>query len=129
MGGWGCHTGCKIIWESWRCRNFCKPLQQQADLRSPTKNVAAIDLRHIFYIRNYSPSEYSIVLRSCPVGKRAWVLSTSSLKMLHGLAFHDALPKSPPPVPSRPAFQPRHFQMCRGSVGKGWEKAAPAQGD
>lgn len=52
-------------------------------------------LHNIFYIHNYSPSEYSIVLRSCPVGKRAWFLSTSLLKMLHGLEFHDALPKSP----------------------------------
>lgn len=87
-----------------------------------TENLAAIDLLPctIFCIQNYSPSEFSTVLRSCPVGKRAWFLSASLLKKLRGLAFHDALPKSPP----RPCFQARHFRMFHGSVAR-LGKAAP----
>lgn len=79
------------------------PAVPEAPLR--TWLLLICSLHNIFYIRNYSPSEYSIILRSCPVGKRAWFLSTSLLKMLHGLAFHDALPKSP-----LPTFNPGIFE-------------------
>lgn len=98
-----------------------RPAVTEAPLR--TWLLLICPLHNIFYIHNYSPSEYSIVLRSCPVGRRAWFLSTSLLKMLHGLAFHDALPKSPPA-----RFQPRHFRIFHGSVAR-LGKAAPAQRD
>lgn len=80
-----------------------RPAVTEASLRTWLPLIGS--LHNIFYIHNYSPSEYSIVLRSCPVGKRAWFLSTSLLKMLHGLAFHDVLPKSP-----LPAFSPGIFK-------------------
>lgn len=92
------------------------PAVTEAPLR--TWLLLICPLHNIFYIHNYSPSEYSIVLRSCPVGKRAWFLSTSLLKMLHGLAFHEALPKSPPPLP---AFNPGIFEYFMVQS-QGWRR-------
>lgn len=76
-----------------------------------TDNLAAVDRLPctIFPIQDSSPSEFPTVLWSCPVGKRAWFLSASLLKMLRGLAFHDALPKSPPTPPPL-AFKPGIFE-------------------
>lgn len=93
-----------------------------------TDNLAAIDRLPctIFSIQDSSPSEFSTVLRRCPVGKRAWFLSASLLKMLRGLAFHDALPKSPPhpPLLSSPAFSNVSW-FSR----KGWERRLRVQRD
>lgn len=109
-GGGESHTGWEITWETSCCATFCKPLQQQADIvalsrceGSATKNVAVIDLLPAQYLLH--PWLFSFIVHHCLVGRRAWFLSTALLKMLHSLAFHVPLPKSP-----LPAFNPGIFE-------------------
>lgn len=127
MGGWagGCHTGCRIIWES--CRNFGKAVQQQANILALSCWDWELGCYWSAPLHNlFHPELFSFRVLHCPPELPSWQACLVSIRLLVKDAPRSRIScraAKEPPTPT-PCFQARHFRMFHGSVAR-LGKAAP----